>query len=94
MKITPKNIVMHELIGLKVKVSRSTHPGYVGKEGIVVNETMKTLHILHEGEIKIIPKSCSTFEFTLPDGSIVEVEGKVILARPEDRVKKPYRKRW
>jgi len=93
-KITPRNLVMHELIGLSVKVSKSTHPGYVGIEGIVVDETMKTLHILHEGKVKVIPKNCSIFEFTLPDGSIVEVDGKVILARPEDRAKKPYRKRW
>ncbi|HDH06878.1 MAG TPA: ribonuclease P protein component 1 [Thermoproteales archaeon] len=94
MKITPRNIVMHELIGLHVKVSNSTHPGYIGIEGKVVYETMKTLHILHKGKVKIVPKSCSTFQFTLPDGSIVEVDGKVILARPEDRVKRIPKKRW
>ncbi len=94
MKITPKNLVMHELIGLHVKVSSSTHPGYIGIEGVVVDETMKTLHILHKGRVKIVPKACSIFHFTLPDGSIVEVDGKVILARPEDRVKRIPRRRW
>lgn len=94
MKITPRNLVQHELIGLKAKIVKSTHSGYIGIEGTVVDETMKTIKIMHGSKIKTIPKKCVTIHFTLPNGSIVEVDGKVIFGRPEDRVKKRLRRRW
>jgi len=86
--------VRHELIGLKAKVVKSVHPGYIGIEGTVVDETMKTIKIMQNNKIKTIPKKCVTIHFTLPDGTIVEVNGKVIIGRPEDRIKKRYRRRW
>lgn len=94
MKIAPKNLVKHELIGLRAKIVKSTHPGYVGIEGMIVDETMKTLRIMQNDKIKTVPKKCVIIHFTLPDGSIVEVDGKVIMGRPEDRVKKKFRRRW
>jgi len=33
----------------------------------------------------------STFEFTSPNGVKVEVEGKEIIGRPEDRIKNVYK---
>lgn len=42
--------------------------------------------------LKLIPKDVSIFEFKVPDGSIVEIDGKVLLNRPEDRIKKRYKK--
>ena len=45
MKITPKNIVKHEIIGLKVKVIKSKNKYNIGISGIIVDETMKTLLI-------------------------------------------------
>lgn len=96
MIINAKNIVFHELIGLKVKVAKSSNPSCVGIEGIVVDETMKTIKIKdeREGEIKIIPKSYTTFIFETELGELVEVDGNVIVARPEDRLKKIPRRRW
>ena len=92
--ITPKNIFRHELIGLPVKVVKSTHKGFVGIEGKVVDETKNTLTIEDDDEEKIIPKGVATFHFNLPDGNIIEIEGKIIIARPEDRIKKKFRKIW
>jgi len=93
--ITPKNIFRHELIGLPVKVVKSSHKGFVGIEGKVVNETKNTLTIEEDDSIeKIIPKGVATFHFNLPDGNIIEIEGKIIIARPEDRIKKKFRKIW
>ncbi len=43
MKITPRNLLKHELIGLLVEVIDSSHKGFVGISGIVVDETMKTI---------------------------------------------------
>ena len=41
---------------------------------------------------KIIPKNVATFRFTLPSNAVVEVDGRIIVARPEDRIKKKFRK--
>ncbi len=92
--ITPNNIFRHELIGLPVKVVKSTHDGHIGIEGKVVDETKNTITIEADNGEKIIPKKVATFHFNLPDGSIIEIKGKILVARPEDRIKKKFRKYW
>lgn len=94
MKITPKNLIRHELIGLKVVVSDSRHKGYAGTSGLVVDETMNMLYVLRRGSIKALPKKACTFIFELPDGTQVRVEGSILVGRPEDRVKKPLKRFW
>lgn len=93
MKVTPA-IVQQELIGLNAKVVRSSHPGYVGIAGRVLDETRNTIIIVHENKKKIIIKSTAVFNFTMPDGTIVEIDGKAIVGRPENRIKKRVRRRW
>ncbi|HMK54118.1 MAG TPA: ribonuclease P protein component 1 [Methanobacteriaceae archaeon] len=91
--ITPQNIMRHELVGLIVKITESSHQGFTGLEGKVVNETKNTLTLEDgKGMEKIIPKNTATFNFKLPDGSTVEIEGKIIVSRPEDRIKKRFKK--
>lgn len=91
--ITPQNIFKHEFIGLKIKVVDSSHPGFIGIEGKVVNETKNTIKVEdNKGKEKIIPKKVSVFHFELHDGRKVEIEGKIIVARPEDRIKKRFRR--
>lgn len=93
--ITPNNIFRHEFIGLRIKVANSTHDGLVGIEGKVVDETKNTILIEQDDKfVKRIPKGVATFHFNLPDGRIVEIEGKIIIAHPEDRIKKKFRKFW
>jgi len=87
-------VVQGEFIGLNAKVVRSSNPSYVGLSGRVTNETRNTLVIRHKNEDKVIVKEAAVFQFTLPNGTIVEVEGNVILGRPEDRVKKRPKRRW
>lgn len=89
MKINPRNLVKHELIGLLVEVSESTHKEFVGISGIIVDETAKTIRVLSkDGKTRVIPKDVCTFTITLPSGIIVKVDGKVILGRPEERIRK------
>ena len=94
MPITPKNLINHELIGLEVEVFESTNPNNIGIKGRVIDETMKTLKIRGKDKDRIIPKETSKFIFKLPNGELVAVDGKVIIGRPEDRVKKIIRRRW
>ncbi|OPY29073.1 MAG: Ribonuclease P protein component 1 [Methanobacterium sp. PtaU1.Bin242] len=93
--ITPQNIFRHELIGLSVKVVKSPHREFEGINGKVIDETKNTIKIEEkEGKEKIIPKKAVIFQFILPDGIKVEIDGKIIAIRPEDRIKKRYRKHW
>jgi ribonuclease P protein subunit POP4 len=87
-------IVQSELIGLKAKVVKSSNPSYVGISGVVVDETRNTLVIRQDNRDRAVVKDQAVFQFTLSDGTVMEVEGGVILGRPEDRVKKQVRRRW
>lgn len=94
MPITPKNLVRHELIGLKVKIEESSDPTQRGLKGKVIDESYSTLKIeTVKGKEKTIPKKNSVFIFTLPNKTKVQVEGKLLIARPEDRIKKKF-PRW
>jgi len=93
MKITP-DIIQRELIGLHAKVARSPHPNYVGIKGRVIDETRNTLVILYKDRRKSIVKEAAVFHFTMPDGTTVEIDGSIIVGRPEDRVKRRIRRRW
>jgi len=93
MNITP-SIVQHEFIGLETKVIKSSNPHVVGITGRVVDETRNTLTILHNCERKVVIKDTTVFDFVMPDGTVVEMDGKVIMGRPEDRIKKRPRRLW
>ena len=93
MPITPHNLVRHELIGLKVRIKQSTNKFQVGLRGRVVDETYKMLKIETKKDEKSIPKDITIFIFTLPNGTKVKVDGKVLISRPEDRIKKKL-PRW
>jgi ribonuclease P protein subunit POP4 len=93
MKVTA-SIVQREFIGLDAKVFRSSNSHVVGIAGIVVDETRNTITILHNSKRKVIIKDTSVFEFIMPDGTAVEIDGKVIVGRPEDRIKKRPRRLW
>ncbi len=88
MAITPSNLVRHELIGLHVKIVSAKNPSNIGVEGKVVNETYKTLVIEHKKKEKTVFKDGVTIIFTLPNKQKVEVDGKLLVARPWDRIKK------
>ena len=89
--ITAQNIMAHEWIGLKVKVSKSTDPTLQGLEGIVRDETMNTFTIEANGKLRQVQKRKTTFRAELPTEK-VEVDGSLLRFRPEDRVKKGLRK--
>ncbi len=93
MSVTP-SIVQHEFIGLETEVVRSSNPDIVGITGRVVDETRNTLTIVQDDKRRIVIKDTAVFDFVLPDGTVVEIDGKVITGRPEDRIKKRPRRLW
>ena len=93
MSVTP-SIVQHEFIGLEVTVVKSSNPYLVGISGRVIDETRNTFIILQNDNRKVVVKDTSIFNFILSDGTVVEIDGKVIMGRPEDRIKKRPRRLW
>ncbi|MBS7607947.1 MAG: ribonuclease P protein component 1 [Candidatus Bathyarchaeia archaeon] len=93
MKVTP-DIIRCEFIGTEAKVAKSTNPSCVGIRGKVIDETKNTFTILHNGERKMVIKDTSVFHFKFSDGTVVEIDGKLLLGRPEDRLKKRVRRLW
>ena len=93
MPITPHNLVRHELMGLKVKIKQSSNKSQVGLEGRVIDESYKMLKIETKKGEKLIPKDITIFIFKLPNGTKVQVDGKILIGRPEDRIKKKL-PRW
>jgi ribonuclease P protein subunit POP4 len=92
-RITPQNILRHELIGLDVKVARAKNPEICGVKGRIVDETRNMLSVVERGKKLLIPKDVSTFRFKLENGRVVDVNGQRLVARPENRLKTKVR-RW
>ena len=86
--LTKKNLKKHELIGLRIKVMRSSNRTQEGTEGKVVDETQNTFRIERGNREKIVQKRGSVFMFTLPAGEKVKVSGDEIAFRPEERIRK------
>jgi ribonuclease P protein subunit POP4 len=93
MKVTP-DIIRGEFIGTETRIARSQHSGYLGLSGEVINETKNTFTILHAGEAKNVIKDSAVFHFKFSDGTIVEIDGKLLAGRPEDRLKKSIKRLW
>lgn len=93
MKVTPE-IIRYEFIGTEAKVAKSSNQSCVGIKGKVIDETRNTFTIIHNGERKMIVKNTSIFHFKFSDGTVVEIDGKLLVGRPEDRLKKHVRRLW
>jgi ribonuclease P protein subunit POP4 len=93
MKVFP-SIIQDEFINLHAKIVKSSNPTHIGLSGKIIDETRNTFTIIHEGKKKIIPKNHTVFHFTLPDGTVVEIEGNLLLGSPDERVKKRVRRLW
>ena len=90
-KITTKNLLCHELLGLEAKVAESSDASREGTLGKVVKETKNTFVLeTKEGE-KVLPKKECVFEFVLGKQKAL-VDGKKICLRPEERLKEFWRK--
>ena len=82
-KLTPKTLKRHELIGLKCRVIRASNPVIIGTEGTVIDESKNMITIENDKRRKI-PKKGAVFQFELEKSVIVD--GSDLLGRPEDRV--------
>ena len=90
--ITSKNLVHHEFIGLNVQVT-SESDSSLNLIGTIIDETKNTIKIEDKNKNeKLVPKKGSIFVFELPNGEKIEINGKILSIRPEDRIKKRFKK--
>ncbi|MBI2507601.1 ribonuclease P protein subunit [Candidatus Woesearchaeota archaeon] len=82
-----KKIIKYEFIGSEIKIIDSKNKSLIGINGKIADET-KNMFMLDNGK-KIIKSECK-FKMKIK-GKTVEINGKVLVARPEDRVKKLLR---
>lgn len=93
MKVTA-DIIRDEFIGTQGSVANSPHTGYLDIHGQVVGETRNTLTINQQGKAKKIIKEQAVFQFQFADGTTVEIDGKLLMGKPEDRLKKTTKRLW
>jgi ribonuclease P protein subunit POP4 len=93
MRITP-SIIQSELIGTRAMVVKSPNVDYMGLAGKVIDESKNTLTILDEGKSKRLVKDSCIFNFTMTDNTVVEIDGSLLVGRPEDRLKKTVKRLW
>jgi len=92
-KVTPA-IISHEFIGTEAKIAESSHTDYVGLHGKVINETKNMFTILHRGKARSVIKNSSVFTFSFSDGTSVKIDGRLLVGKPEDRLKKTLKRLW
>lgn len=93
MNVSP-SIVQDEFIGLEANVVKCSNPAVVGLTGQVIDETRNTFTLSCNSERKVVIKDTAVFDFILSNGTVVEIDGKVMMGRPEDRLKKRIRRVW
>ena len=82
-----KEILKAELIGLKVEIVDAENKSLIGIKGKIIDETKYLLKIkTSKGEKRILKKQVT---LKLPYKSkILEVQGKLLVGRPYERIKK------
>ncbi len=90
-QISADNIMGHEIIGLNAVVKDSSDKSRKGIRGKIVNETMNTFIIETKNMEKSLPKKEISLEIDLGKEK-VEIDGKLLVARPEERTKLFWRK--
>ena len=85
MQKTP--IVKDEIIGRIATITKCTDPSWIGKSGIIIDETKNTFLIKINDKERRIAKKSATFEFE-QNGKKTQIEGSRLIYRPEDRIKK------
>ena len=86
---TPKNLTLHELIGLSIQIVTSPRISEIGLQGTVINETKNTLTIKTPKQL-IIEKKGRKLCFKIGQKMSI-IEGTALVGRPEERIK---RKKW
>jgi len=81
-----KEIVRGELIGLSIEIVDAKNKSLIGIRGKIIDET-KSMIVIKSNKIKKLIKSQIRMKIKMKD-KMIEIDGKEIVGRPEDRIKK------
>ena len=82
------NIYNDNWLGKTLNVIHSNDSTLVSKQGLVVDETKKTITIQEDGRLVKLGKS--SIKFTISDSDVV-IDGALVGQRPENRTHRKYR---
>lgn len=80
------NYLKKELIGLPIEILEAKNKPLVGIKGIIIDETKNTITIKNHSIKKII-KNQVILKIKF-DKKIIKIDGKLLLNKPEERIKK------
>ena len=75
-------------LGRTLSVIDATDVSLIDRQGVVIDETKKTILIQEDGKLVRLGKS--SIKFTISDSSVV-IDGTKVGQRPENRTHKKYR---
>ena len=76
-------------LGRNISVVSSSDPTLVGNNGLIIDETMRTI-LIQQGEHKLTMAK-NVNRFTIDEDKDV-IDGSLVKQRPEDRIHRRYRK--
>tara|TARA_A200000159_G_scaffold127141_1_gene122610 strand:- start:225 stop:488 length:264 start_codon:yes stop_codon:yes gene_type:complete len=82
------NIYNNNWLGKTLNVIQSNDETLVSKQGLVIDETKKTITIEEDGRLVKLGKS--SIKFTISDSDVV-IDGALVGQRPENRTHRKYR---
>ncbi len=82
------NIYNNNWLGKNLNVTHSNDETLVSKQGLVIDETKKTITIQEDGRLVKLGKS--SIKFTINDSDVV-IDGALVGQRPENRTHRKYR---
>lgn len=85
--MNPKDIIRHELIGLNTEVVEAKNKSLLGLKGKIIDETKNLLLIQSKKGVKKVLKDQVTLTMKF-NSKKIQVEGKLLVGKPEDRLKK------
>ena len=82
------NIYNNNWLGKNLNVIHSNDKTLISKQGLVIDETKKTITIQEDGRLVKLGKS--SIKFTINDSDVV-IDGALVGQRPENRTHRKYR---
>jgi len=83
---TPENVLAHEIIGLSVKIIKSSDPALVGVNGTVIFETKNMISLSSDSSVKQIAKKAAGKIGIKTNSGVCFISGSSMIGRPEDRI--------
>jgi len=82
------NVYNNNWLGKNLNVISSRDKTLVGRQGMVIDESQKTITIKEDE--KIVKLGKASIKFTITDSDVV-IDGTMVGQRPENRVHRKYR---